>query len=244
VINKRLKTEFNTDCSEQSLFSAISFLDGSYSKTSAPGTKLAVRNCNTLKASEALSHCLKINGFKESMKDCIDCGLKIYKRKYANSGESPFTLYERYGRYDVIRLLNFKERIVAQNIGGYFANKDLHVCPIFVTYQKSSEINQSVQYEDRFIDYETFSWFSKNKRTINSPDVQEIMNPLCKSYLFVQKGDDDTSDFYYLGRVRPIKDEIQEGIIHDDKGKPLSIVNMILSLDDPVPDKIYVYLTS
>jgi hypothetical protein len=144
----------------------------------------------------------------------------------------------------VIRLLNFKERIVAQRIGGYFANKDLHVCPIFVTYQKSSEINKSVQYEDRFIDYETFSWFSKNKRTINSPDVQEIMNPLCKSYLFVQKGDDDTSDFYYLGRVRPIKDEIQEGIIHDDKGKPLSIVNMILSLDDPVPDKIYVYLTS
>jgi len=178
------------------------------------------------------------------MLDAVDCGLKIFQKKQALCHDSVFQLYGRYGRYDVIRMLNFTKKIVAQNIGGYFADKDLHVCPIFVTYQKSSEINASVKYDDRFIDYKTFNWMSKNKRTLQSPDVREILNPDCRLYLFIQKGDDDSTDFYYMGRVRPIPGTENETTITNDDGKQLSIVNIKFELNPPVNVKLYDYLTS
>lgn len=203
-LKKDLDTEYSLNFEEVSWDSAIAVLDGSYSNDDTGGAFIH-REGKMICASDSLNEHLEAEGFRESMLDAVDCGLKIFKKRYSLSSDSVFQLYERYGRYDVIRMLNFTKKIVAQNIGGYFADKSLHVCPIFVTYQKSSDINASVKYDDRFLDYKTFNWMSKNKRNLESPDVLEILNPECRLYLFIQKGDDDSTDFYYMGRIRPIQ---------------------------------------
>lgn len=244
IISSNIAEEYGIHHGEISLDSAISVLTGNYSKKDNTGGPLIIKDGKKLTPSDEMTTYLKTDGFKESLEDCVSCGLKIFRKTYSNNRDSPFTLYERYGRFDVIRLLNFKEKIPAQNIGGYFANKDLHVCPIFVTYKKSSTISKSVQYEDKFIDYETFDWYTKNKRNLQSPDVKEILNPECTSYLFIQKGDDDTSDFYYIGKVKPIPETAKESTILDDEGKELSIVNIKLMIEQPVPDKLFTYITS
>lgn len=49
-------------------------------------------------------------------------------------------------------------------------------CPVFVTYEKSDDIVSSTKYKDYFIDNTRFNWMSKNKRYINSPDVDAILH--------------------------------------------------------------------
>ncbi len=113
-----------------------------------------------------------------------------------------------------------------------------------VPVEKSNTDMHLVKYDDRFIDYHTFNWMSKNKRTLQSPDVREILNPQCRLYLFIQKGDDDSTDFYYMGRVKPIPGSENETLIINDDGKQLPIVNIKFELDPPVNVKLYDYLTS
>ncbi|MCQ2070536.1 MAG: DEAD/DEAH box helicase [archaeon] len=228
--------------SEASWNSALAVLDGSYSNDNTGGAFIEMEG-NKITITEGLRSYLGEDGFKDSVMDCIGCGLKIFDTKYSACKDSLFSHYERYGRYDAIRVLNFTKKIVAQNIGGYFAEKNLHVCPIFITYKKSEDINGSVKYDDRFIDYETFNWMSKNKRSLSSPDVQEILNPDCKLYLFIQKGDDDSSDFYYIGRVTPIEGSAVETTIKNDNGDNLPIVNIRFRIDQPVPEKLFDYFT-
>lgn len=242
-IKNSLTKEYSLEFEDKSWDSAIAVLDGSYSNDDTGGAFI-VQSGNSIAASPYLKQNLQTEGFRDSMLDAINCGLKIFDTKQSFLGDSAFQLYGRYGRYDVIRMLNFTKKIVAQNIGGYFAEKNLHVCPIFVTYKKNSDINASVKYDDRFIDYKTFNWMSKNKRTLNSPDVREILNPDCKLYLFIQKGDDDSTDFYYMGRVSPIAGSECETLIKNDAGKELPIVNIKLELNPPVNAKLYDYLTS
>ena len=85
---------------------------------------------------------------------------------------------------------------------------------------------------------------TRNKVHIDGKEVTQIRDPKTKNYLFIQKGDDDSSDFYYLGPIDPIQESIHETTIENDKGEMLPIVNIQFKLRNPVPDGIYDYLTS
>ena len=84
----------------------------------------------------------------------------------------------------------------SQNVGGYIISPDKTNCPIFVNYEKEEDISLTTQYEDKFISRQEFTWMSKNRRTLNSPDVRIVnyKNGL-RIPLFIKKSNDEGKDF-------------------------------------------------
>ena len=83
---------------------------------------------------------------------------------------------------------------------------------------------------------------TRSNRNIRSNDVACVLDSNIEKYFFVQKGDDDSSDFYYLGKVTP--QDPRETTIEGNKGEALPIVNIKLALEQPVDEGIYEYLTN
>ena len=157
-----------------------------------------------------------------------------------------FVLYRKYSRKDVFRILNWDKNPLAQNVGGYIISSDKTNCPIFVNYHKDENISSTSKYEDGFINPTDFEWMSKSKRTLQSPDVQAIINYKelgLRLPLFIKKSNDEGNDFYYMGDVTPIENSFEQTSMPDDKGKKVSVVKVRYSMNNPVEDNIYSYIT-
>lgn len=103
--------------------------------------------------------------FKEQVLEIIDYAIDKYKDEYCNRyKDTDLCLYKKYTYEDVCRLLNWQKKIVDLNMGGYFYDEHTHTLPVFINYDKSEDISDSIKYEDRFIDQETLIAMSKNKR--------------------------------------------------------------------------------
>ena len=148
-----------------------------------------------------------------------------------------FILNEKYSREDVCKLLNWPKSINPQNIGGYIIQG--YNCPIFVTYHKSENISSTINYEDRFVDRSKISWMTKNGRKLNSKEVGKLISPDLNRYLFVMKSDNEDRTFYYLGKIYPVVEEMNE-VMMPNSNK--SVVNIPMKLKNPVEERLYQYL--
>ncbi len=172
----------------------------------------------------------------------FDDALKYAFFKYDNyyRDENPFKLYEKYSREDVLRLLNWKHFMNGQNIGGYKIK--YNTCPIFVTYNKSEDISETINYDDQFINKETFSWMSRDNRKTSSPELEPLINYNGLDVeLFIQKNNDEGIEFYYIGKLTPLKYKQRYRNI-DGKDKP--IVNFTFKIENPVKDELYSYFVN
>ncbi|MET3558777.1 superfamily II DNA or RNA helicase [Streptococcus rupicaprae] len=170
-------------------------------------------------------------------RDVIETGL-LKSKDYPQV----FTLGQKYSRREVLKLLNVKRDEPPLNIGGYKIDKDTNSCPIFVTYHKSDDISDTIKYEDELLNESTLRWFSKNKRTLDSPDVKQIIGSHENSLrleLFVIKDDAEGGDFYYLGPLDYIESSAEE---MERAGE--SVVSMLFTLKDPVKTDLFHYLTT
>ena len=131
------------------------------------------------------------------------------------------------------------EKDEASTMYGYRVKYD--TCPIFVTYKKDEDINQSTQYEDKFLSYKEFNWMTRNRVKIDSPEVEAIKNPDTRISLFVKKSNDEGIDFYYLGDMKVKAEKIKQTITRNDAGKELPIVNIIFEMKDFLEEKMYQY---
>lgn len=165
--------------------------------------------------------------FNELVNDALTAG-QMQAKKYEQ--DKPFTLYERYTRKDVCRLLGWTEGD-AQTLYGYQIKHK--TCPIFVTYQKSDKIDDSIKYQDRFINTDTFQWYTRhgNRYKIDSEQTQSILSSDTTIHLFIKKNDDEGGDFYYFGEVTVANAKQEEFQINDKKVEP--IVKMLLALKQP-----------
>lgn len=187
-----------------------------------------------------------IDSFKNSdftllFKDVIEAGL--YK---TNDYPEIFTIGQKYSRRDVCKLLNWFKDEPPLNIGGYKIDKNTNTCPIFITYHKDDEISDTIKYEDELLNETTLKWFSKNKRTLESPDVKTIINSPENGLdlkLFIIKDDAEGGDFYYLGDLTIVPSTVEELVRPLESGNE-SIVTMNFKLDNPVPDTLYRYITN
>jgi superfamily II DNA or RNA helicase/HKD family nuclease len=157
-----------------------------------------------------------------------------------------FVRYRKYNRADVFRILGAEENPVPQNVGGYMVDTARRWCPIFVTYHKKADIKATTQYEDALESPSLLRYFSKNKRTLNSPDVvffqtarQEQRIPI-----FVQKSNDEGIEFYYIGDGRPDPASFEQLAMKDDKDLDIPVVRMAFHLDLPVEEGIYDYIVN
>lgn len=179
--------------------------------------------------------------FKRELTNLIEYGLCKYNDCYKKHDEDNLVLYEKYSRKDVCRILNW-EKDDSSTIYGYRIK--YNTCPIFVTYEKKDDIVSSTKYEDQFVNNSVFSWMTRSKVSISSLEAQQLINyndTNLKIYLFIKKSDGEGSDFYYMGKVKPV--EWRETTIKDDKGRELPIMNFLMQMENSVRNDIYEYFT-
>ncbi|NEX77923.1 DEAD/DEAH box helicase [Bacillus thermocopriae] len=156
--------------------------------------------------------------------------------------EVPLTLYQKYSRKDVCKLLNWSND-ESSTLYGY---KTKHgTCPIFVTYYKKEDVGSSIDYADEFLSPEVLKWATRSNRTLESQEVKTIIESEEKGielHIFVKKDDDEGTDFYYLGKATPDKNCIEQVTMEDGKGKKLPVVHMNLVMENPIETKLYSYI--
>ena len=152
--------------------------------------------------------------FRIFFADTIRCGLMVCREMFerARAGRRGFDrgfLYEqKYKLADVMRLLGWSDEMNGQNVGGYFCHKTTGTMPIFVKYANS-------QYDDRFLGLQEMRYFSKNNRTVNSPEFMWMKEGYGSEGwqenhfipLFVmRKEESDEAKHYYVGHVAAFND--------------------------------------
>jgi superfamily II DNA or RNA helicase/HKD family nuclease len=179
----------------------------------------------------------------EYLNDMIQYDFIRFEKNYeANLFDNGFILYSKYSRKDACRILNW-DKNEEGTIFGYRVKHN--TCPIFVTYNKKEDISSSTKYEDEFIDPHYFSWMTRSRVTLESPEMIAIRNSKesgLRIPLFIKKSDGEGTDFYYMGEV--IYEKAAQKTIKNDKGEELDIVNILYRMKHEVEDSIYEYLES
>lgn len=181
--------------------------------------------------------------FKDMVLELLIFGEERYQEQYSHVyKDTCFQLYQKYNYEDVCRLLGWKKNMNAQNIGGYFYDKDTKTLPVFINYDKAEG---DIAYEDRFLSESVLIALSKHPRKITSGDAIHIYKrtPEDKDnriFLFVRKNKDDkeTKEFYFLGEIyaegEPVP--IHMEATNDDA------FEILYRLDVPVRSDIYDYI--
>jgi len=185
--------------------------------------------------------------YLEELQDLIEVSEAEYlhyaKAKDALLMENGLILYRKYMRRDVIRLLNWKKNEEG-TVNGYKIDKETNTCPLFVTYYKDSEnISSSIDYADRFVSEKEFIWESKSNRTVSSQELKPLINQInskVKILLFIQKSNNEGSDFYYMGNLETLS---QKNLVKNDS-KNTKVVEFHYKMENPVSFEIYSYITS
>ncbi|MCP1111172.1 DEAD/DEAH box helicase [Lachnospiraceae bacterium PAL227] len=184
--------------------------------------------------------------FYHEVSELVEYGVRQNKLYYSNKyKETDFVLYQKYTYEDVCKLLNWSRNEVALNIGGYKYDKDTNTFPVFINYNKDENISDSIRYEDRFVDEGTMIALSKQSRTPESKDVQQIYQAKehgTKIYLFVRKNKDDavSKEFYFLGEISAVGEPQPVIMRNTDK----DAVEITYKLEVPVREDIYDYIVS
>ena len=215
---------------------SLEFLTSRSRERYAISGSFIIQDGDEIRFNPKLESSFEENGnFRSLCDDILRCA-RIKNTEHYSLGD-PMKLYKKYGRKDVCRLLNWQNDETSTVYGYRIKNE---TCPIFITYNKSSEIEESVRYEDSFLDQETIHWFTKNNRTFESKEVRKILNHHNNEidiHVFVKKDDDEGTSFYYLGRadvkLGSQKEEVMVG------GN--DVVSMDLTLRNKVPMNVYDY---
>lgn len=240
---KELFESYDLRCDQETIDSVIrtltlEFYVGGQRKSYLNAAYLIAGN-DCIQVSEALLVSLKNPYFVQLLKDSLSVA---FEKSKAYDLSSPLTRYQKYRRRDTIRLLNWKEQMVDQNIGGYTYRDGKFV--VFVTLKKDEDFKGALMaYEDELLDPSILHYFTKSPRTINSPEVKILQNPVdWQIHVFAQKSNDEGTDFYYLGEVEPVQETIQQVEKTTKDGRKQSVVQMNLAFNQPIDNKLYHYL--
>lgn len=184
--------------------------------------------------------------FRDMLADLTDFMISRYETKFSKRyADTDLVLYEKYTYEDVCRLLNWPTNMTAQNIGGYFYEKQTKTLPVFVNYHKAED---AIAYEDRFISPSHLVALSKTKRRTTSADADHMFKRTAEDkdnriYLFVRRNKKDQGEakaFYFLGEI-------------EARGEPIPVTlpatgdaafEINYRLDVPVRGDIYTYITA
>ena len=199
-----------------------------------------------IKFSKDLKACLNELDFEKSIGDLVKYLRFVYEESYQDRYEwTNLSLYKKYTRKDVCRLLNWNDD-ESSTVYGYKIKYG--TCPIFVNYDKQEGISYTIQYEDHFINRHHFNWMTKNNRTYESKDVQQLRlhkESDLEIHLFVKKEDDhDSSQFYYMGMMDVINMRETEIVDKNNPEDSKPIVNVVYGMRKAVREDIFDYVVN
>lgn len=195
---------------------------------------------------KAIASLLKRKEFYNIVNEIVEFGISRYNTNYSNRYlNTNFQLYQKYTYDDVCRLLEWEKGEVALNIGGYKYDKKTKTYPVFINYDKEDHIQDSIRYEDRFLDPSTLIAISKSGRSVESEDVYTALHAEqlgVDMELFVRKNKDDkvSKEFYYLGKIKATG-EVHEFVMNNTNKKAVEIQYKLVT---PVRDDLYEYIVN
>ncbi|MDU1320717.1 MAG: DEAD/DEAH box helicase [Clostridium botulinum] len=245
-----LKEMYNIDFKEITETNVINVLTNEFPTGSAKKTYskciFLERKDNYYIISSEFKKCIENIYFKEMVMELIDFGLSRYNKNYSNRYmNTNFQLYQKYTYEDVCRLLEWEQGEVALNIGGYKYDKITKTYPVFINYDKSDDIENTINYEDRFESESQLIAISKSGRTTESQDIVQAYNAEkdgVEMTLFVRKNKDDkiSKEFYFLGKIKAVGKPHQFTMKNTTK----TAVEIRYKLITPIREDIYDYITS
>lgn len=177
---------------------------------------------------------LKNPTFKLLFEDAINLGLSLSKNY---NSQAQFSLYQKYNRQDVCRLLNWPKDVSAP-MYGYRVEEA--ATPIFITYKKESQEKRNAIYNNSLQNGQSLRWYTRSPRHLDSPEVQKLLhNKQMKLHLFVKRSDSFGKNFYYLGEAKILADSVSEEKIGP---KQKAVVGMDLLLKKPLSATMYALL--
>lgn len=197
------------------------------------------------KATNDFYNAIQSQEFCIFINELLDFGIRRNQNMYSDTYKNTnLEINRKYTYEDVCKLLDWNKNIVAQNIGGYKYDEGTNTFPVFINYNKDESISDSIKYEDRFISPSRLIALSKQPRTRESKDVQQIYHAKekgTKIYLFMRKNKDDNTskEFYFLGEIATIGEPEPIIIKNTDK----NAVEITYQLETPVREDVYEYLT-
>lgn len=249
-LKKRLTSDYGVTLTAQSAENVVNVMTNNFPAGSG---KKTYHECIFLqKEIKSEDYCIS-DSFRDMLdnpdfyfilKELVEFGIMRYKSGYSNPyQDTSLVLYQKYTYEDVCRLLNWETNEVPLNIGGYKYDKRTKTFPVFINYDKEDHIQDTIKYEDHFINEGRLIAISKQSRTKESEDVQNFLRSEqrgIKIELFVRKNKDDkiSKEFYYLGRMKA-SGRIKEFVMaNTDK----TAVEIEWLLDTPVREDIYEYI--
>lgn len=249
-LKHQLKDEYNIEFSEKSQKNIINILTNEFASGTGKNTYkdciLISKEKDDFGISPKYSDMLKHGDFRNIISELIEFGIMRYKKNYSNCYMNTcFQLYAKYTYEDVCRLLEWEKNEVALNIGGYKYDDKTKTYPVFINYDKSQEIQDTIRYEDRFLNNNTLIAISKSGRTLKSEDVQIAVHAEeldVEMELFVRKNKNDkiSKEFYYLGKIKATGN-IREFIMPNTSK---TAVEIEYRLRTPVREDIFDYITN
>lgn len=245
-----LKQEYDIDFKNSTKTSIVNVLTNEFPAGTGKKTYekcvFLEKDGSDYKTSRVFEENIKNEDFKRLVEELLDFGISRYKSYYGNRYmDTNFQLYQKYTYEDVCRLLEWEKAEVALNIGGYKFDKKTKTYPVFINYEKSDDVEATINYEDRFLSPSQLIAISKSGRTTESEDVVQAYNAErdgVEMSLFVRKNKDDkiSKEFYFLGKIKAV------GIpkTFTMKNTTKTAVEINYQLYTPVRQDIYDYITS
>ena len=246
-----LKQNYNMECPDKVVKSVVNVLtnefpSGSGKKTYEDCVFIEKSRDGDFEISKPLQKMIHNKEFYEIVKELLEFGKYRYERDYSKTyRDTELVLYQKYTYEDACRLLNWEHNEVPLNIGGYKYDKNTKTFPVFINYDKSDDIQDTIKYEDHFTSRSSLIAISKQSRTVESEDVQNFLHAKERGIdveLFVRKNKDDkiSKEFYYLGRMTATGNTNEFIMANTDK----TAVEIEWKLDTPVREDIYQYIVN
>ena len=199
-----------------------------------------------IRMSSSLRESMRSSDFNKYFQDLLKYMRYVYEESYQDRYEwTNLSLYKKYTRKDVCRLLNWEDD-ESSTVYGYKIKYG--TCPIFVNYDKKEGISYTIQYEDHFINRHHFNWMTKNNRTFDSKDVKQLSmhkESDLEIHLFVKKEDDhDSSLFYYMGMMDVINMRETEIVDQNKPEDSKPIVNVVYGMRRAVREDVFDYIVN
>ncbi|MBB6622380.1 DEAD/DEAH box helicase [Clostridium gasigenes] len=204
------------------------------------------KNNDDYNISKVFNDNLQNEDFKAIVLELIEFGIDRYTKQYSNSYmNTSLQLYQKYTYDDVCRLLEWEKGEVPLNIGGYKFDRNTKTYPVFINYEKSGEVNDTINYEDRFISASQLIAISKSGRSVNSEDIIQAYNAeenKVEMSLFVRKNkaDNSSKEFYFLGKIKAVGNPKEFTMKNTTK----TAVEINYHLHTPIREDIYEYIIS
>lgn len=254
AVATRFPASYHTDAQFES---ALRVLDWSFFDTAA---KKSYGECAVIERSdgeislapEFAARLVNNDTFRCFFVDNVRTGLKRFAdllEESAKTGHSlqddrGFVYEHRYKMFEVERLLAWPKQINGSSVGGYLLPKEGGSMPVFVKYANS-------QYADRFLNPQEMHWFSKDKRSFKSREIEWMAQGQGDADwgathfipLFVMRKEDaeKLKMYYYVGRVGSCANMRETA--RDNSGETVRLVEMDLRLTKPLSAELYQHLT-